>query len=164
MSFNAAFAAAEDKAWGTWSTRQADGTWVTCAEPDSTHPPARKLYEPQARARGDECEAVVSAEGRVQWVTQVGVQEDARRTAKLEKWLSLSAEDKAPFLERAKRHIPEEGCRAWAEYAAYYLFARGLHHPYSAPEYRVLRARIGTKTRKRMSRRKEGGRPLVRKG
>lgn len=134
-----AFAKAENKAWGEWSKRNADGTWTVCAEPEP-FVPSRRLYEPSVRSKPVDLECEVSAAGEVTWDTNPPADfEQPRKTSKLEKWLALSEADRAPFRERAQRHMPEASHKDYADYGGYCLYARGLHHPYSALEYRAVK-------------------------
>ncbi len=150
-----AFAKAENAAWRVeQASFDAQGriTWVESEEPEPIQ--SRGLYEPSPRDREPSLEAVVSELGEVAWLSAMPVSEDPRKLTKLKRWFALSDADREDFLTRAKRNMPVDSHKAYAEYAGYCLFARGQHHPLSVLEFRALakktaRSRSASKSRKR---------------
>ncbi len=147
-----AFAKVETATLGegeTWSKRNPDGTWSKCEEPQPLFV-KRPVYVPHEKEKRVNLECFVNEAGEIKWASKIAEGfDDKRKTLKLERWLALSDAAKAPFFERAMRNMPEGSHKDYAEYGAYYLYARGLHEPYCILEYRAMKDRLKDRKRKR---------------
>ena len=151
-----AAALATEAAESTWSKRNVDGSWSPCEEPEPLI--KRQLYSAPAR-KEPELEAIFLESGEMILARDVPLTEDKSKLAKAKKWFALSDEAREDFLTRAKRNMSPESYEDYAEYAGYYLFARGQHHPISILEYRTLakkNARSASASKSRRNRVNEG--------
>jgi hypothetical protein len=134
-----AFARVEQERRGTQVARfDSDGklTWEPCAEPESIDP-LPYVTRAYGRNPADLDRPHVDSEGRVTW-HRVPEPMDSKQIQYVKRWLAKSTEEKAPFLARATRHIPDWDNVSY-QYGAYCLYARGRVTPVSVVGFAALK-------------------------